>query len=228
MKIAPHKFPGVFTISDERGYQLGTRALVAGQSVYGERTITENDTEYRLWSPRRSKLAAAIQNGLQEFPIQPGSHVLYLGAASGTTVSHVSDIVGPEGCVFAVEFSATVARALFQLAHVRQNVNPIVADARHPTQYLPLLRTPVDVVYQDVAQPDQARILALNMRAASSYGGWGMIAIKARSVSSTTPVTEIYRRETAALESLGLEVVERVMLDPFERDHIMVTVRSTG
>lgn len=51
--------------------------------------------EYRAWNPFRSKLAAAILGGIDQIHIKPGVRVLYLGAASGTTVSHVSDIVGP-------------------------------------------------------------------------------------------------------------------------------------
>lgn len=51
--------------------------------------------EYRVWNPFRSKLGAAILGGVDQIHIKPGAKVLYLGAASGTTVSHVSDIVGP-------------------------------------------------------------------------------------------------------------------------------------
>lgn len=55
----------------------------------------EVKVEYRAWNPFRSKLAAAILGGIDQIHIKPGAKVLYLGAASGTTVSHVSDIVGP-------------------------------------------------------------------------------------------------------------------------------------
>lgn len=79
---------------------LGTRNLVIGESVYGEKRVSiENDdkekVEYRIWNPFRSKLAASILGGLDDIHIKPGSKLLYLGAASGTTVSHCSDIVGP-------------------------------------------------------------------------------------------------------------------------------------
>lgn len=55
----------------------------------------ETKIEYRAWNPFRSKLAAAILGGVDQIHIKPGAKVMYLGAASGTTVSHVSDIVGP-------------------------------------------------------------------------------------------------------------------------------------
>jgi len=102
---------------------LVTKNLKPGESVYGEKRIsiennpnntalsngeglpTETKTEYRVWNPFRSKLAAGILGGLDEIYLRPGAKVLYLGAASGTSVSHVADIVGPSGTVFAVEFS---------------------------------------------------------------------------------------------------------------------------
>lgn len=79
---------------------LATRNLVPGESVYGEKRVSVKnddgtDTEYRVWNPFRSKLAASIMAGVEDTHIKPGSKVLYLGAASGTTVSHVSDLVGP-------------------------------------------------------------------------------------------------------------------------------------
>ena len=87
--------------------------------------------------------------------------MLYLGAASGTSVSHVADVVGPEGAVYAVEFSHRSGRDLIGMARRRTNVVPIVEDARHPMKYRMLVPM-VDVIFADVAQPDQARIVGLN------------------------------------------------------------------
>ena len=227
-KIENHRFPGVFVVKDKERTSLSTKSLVPGQSFYGEKIISSEDGEYRFWATRRSKLAAAIQNGLNEMPIQSGSKVLYLGAASGTTVSHVSDIVGKAGIVHAVEFSPIIARGLLELAESRINIIPIVEDARHPSRYASLVVGPIDVVYQDVAQPDQARILAENLKLFCSYGSWGMVAIKARSIDSASDVRAIYSQEISALENYGLEVVETVDLAPLEKDHMMVIVRGTG
>lgn len=80
----------------------------------------------------------------------PGSKVLYLGAASGTTVSHVSDIVGENGHVYAVEFSKRCGRDLVNLAKKRTNIHPIIEDARKPTRYRMLIDM-VDCVFADVA-----------------------------------------------------------------------------
>ncbi len=130
-----------------------------GESVYNEKRIqvkdrnTEDKIEYRVWNPYRSKIAAAVIGGVSDIYIKPGSKVLYLGAASGTTVSHVSDIIGPSGIVYAVEFSARSGRDLVNMSKKRTNVVPIVGDARKPWEYRILVGM-VDVVFADVAQPD--------------------------------------------------------------------------
>ncbi|KAA6326245.1 MAG: putative rRNA 2'-O-methyltransferase fibrillarin, partial [Streblomastix strix] len=112
--------------------------------------------EYRIWNPYRSKLGAAVIGGVGKIHIEPGTKLLYLGAASGTTVSHCSDIVGPTGIVYAVEFSQRSGRDLLSLAQKRTNIVPIIEDARHPHKYRMLVGM-VDCIFADVAQPDQAR-----------------------------------------------------------------------
>lgn len=122
-------------------------------------------------------MAAAIVGGIENIFIRPGSTLLYLGAASGTTVSHCSDIVGPEGLVYAVEFSHRSGRDLINMAKRRRNVIPIVEDARHPLKYRMLVGM-VDCIFSDVAQPDQARIVALNAKNFLKTGGHAVISIK--------------------------------------------------
>ncbi|MCK5389458.1 MAG: fibrillarin-like rRNA/tRNA 2'-O-methyltransferase [Candidatus Thorarchaeota archaeon] len=226
-KVEPYKFSGVYTITDREQKSISTKSLVPGTSVYGEKLVKEGEDEFRLWSPRRSKLSAAIKRGLTEMPIQPGSKVLYLGAASGTTVSHCSDIVGPNGVIYAVEFSQRTVRDLVQLAAVRPNIIPILDDARHPTRYAPLVSGTIEVVYQDVAQPNQASILYENLKTFCSFGAWGMLAIKARSIDSISSLEEVYSREIAELDNKGLEIVENINLEPLEKDHRFVVCRVT-
>lgn len=225
--VTPHKFPGVYTINDKDRTSLGTESLTPGVSVYGEKMVIHDNKEYRIWSARRSKLSAAIRNGLSEMPIQPGSKILYLGAASGTTVSHCSDIVGAKGMVYAVEFAERTARELIHLAASRSNIVPIVEDARHPTRYTSLVAGPIEVVYQDVAQPNQATILHENIKTFCSFGAWGMLAIKARSIDSASDLDEIYTKEIATLDNLGLQIVDNIDLSPLEKDHRFIVCRVT-
>ncbi|CAL5407849.1 unnamed protein product [Camellia sinensis] len=156
--VEPHRHEGVF-IAKGKEDALCTKNMVPGEAVYNEKRISvqnEDGTkvEYRVWNPFRSKLAAAILGGVDNIWIKPGARVLYLGAASGTTVSHVSDIVGPNGVVYAVEFSHRSGRDLVNMAKKRTNVIPIIEDARHPAKYRMLVGM-VDVIFSDVAQPDQ-------------------------------------------------------------------------
>jgi rRNA 2'-O-methyltransferase fibrillarin len=136
-----------------------TKNFNPGESVYNEKRVSIEDpadkdkkTEYRVWNPYRSKLGAAIVGGVENIFIKPGSKVLYIGAASGTTVSHVSDIVGPDGNVYAVEFSKRVGRDLVNMSKKRTNIVPIIEDARHPKKYRMLIPM-VDTIFADVAQP---------------------------------------------------------------------------
>ncbi|KAG0561059.1 hypothetical protein KC19_9G034000 [Ceratodon purpureus] len=223
--IEPHRFEGVF-VAKAKSDLLVTKNLVPGDSVYGEKRISiENDegskTEYREWNPFRSKLAAAVLGGVDNIWMQPGAHVLYLGAASGTSVSHVSDLVGPSGVVYAVEFSLRSGRDLVNLAKKRTNVIPIIEDARHPLKYR-LLVGMVDTIFVDVAQPDQARILALNAHHFLKSGGHFVISIKASCIDSTAPAEAVFAAEVKKLQQQQLKPREQITLEPFERDHACV------
>jgi len=205
---------------------LVTKNMVPGESVYGEKRVAVEEAdgvkvEYRVWNPFRSKIAAAIMGGVENIWIKPGSKVLYLGAASGTTVSHVADIVGPTGCVYAVEFSARSGRDLINMAQKRTNVIPIVEDARYPNKYRMLVGM-VDVLFADVAQPDQARILALNAHHFLKTGGHFVISIKANCIDSTIPAEHVFASEVKKLQAEQLKPKEQITLAPYERDHAVV------
>merc|ERR1719223_932937 len=222
--IEPHRHEGVF-ISKGKEDALCTKNMVLGESVYGEKRIaTENDTvklEYRVWNPFRSKLAAAVLGGVDKIHMPPGSKVLYLGAASGTSVSHVSDIVGPEGMVYAVEFSHRSGRDLLNVAKKRTNVVPIIEDARHPHKYRMLVPM-VDCIFSDVAQPDQGRIVALNAQYFLKNGGNFVISIKANCIDSTAEPEAVFAGEVKKMQAEKLKPQEQVTLEPYERDHAVV------
>jgi len=204
--------------------------MTPGHSVYGEKRISigttnaegeEEKVEYRVWNPFRSKLAAGILGGLDDIHIRPGSKVLYLGAASGSSVSHVSDIVGPEGVVYAVEFSHRSGRDLIGMAKLRTNTIPIVEDARHPQKYRMLVQM-VDVIFADVAQPDQARIIALNAHHFLKNGGAIVISITANCIDSTAPAAQVFASEVNIMRKEGIKPKEQLTLEPYERDHAIV------
>ena len=189
--------------------------MVIENSAKGEDgNPTTTKVEYRIWNPFRSKLAAGILGGLETIFMKPGSKVLYLGAASGTSVSHVSDIVGPTGQVFAVEFSHRSGRDLINMATRRTNVIPIVEDARHPLKYRMLLPM-VDVIFADVAQPDQARIVAINAKMYLKQGGGMLISIKANCIDSTQPAEKVFASEVQKLREEKFKPTEQLTLGTF-------------
>lgn len=166
-------------------------------------------------------VAAAILGGVDDIWIRPGSKVLYIGAAAGTSVSHVSDIVGPKGAVYAVEFSHRPGRDLLGVAKLRTNVIPIIEDARHPLKYRMLIGM-VDTIFADVAQPDQARIVALNAHYFLKNGGHAVLSIKASCIDSTASPEAVFRREVSKLQSENFRPLEQMTLEPFERDHCIL------
>jgi rRNA 2'-O-methyltransferase fibrillarin len=174
-----------------------------------------------VWNPFRSKLAAAITGGIENTWMGPGTKVLYLGAASGTTVSHVSDVVGPTGTVYAVEFSHRSGRDLLNVAKKRPNIVPIIEDARHPHKYRMLVPM-VDVIFADVAQPDQARIVSINAQHYLRVGGHFLISIKANCIDSTAPAEAVFAAEVKKLQQDGFKPQEQITLEPYERDHAVV------
>lgn len=222
--IERHRHEGVF-IAKGKDDALVTKNMDPGFSVYGEKRIAveENDTkiEYRVWNPFRSKLAASIVGGIENIHIAPGKKLLYLGAASGTTVSHCSDIVGENGCVYAVEFSHRPGRELINMAKKRTNVIPIVEDARYPLKYRMLVPM-VDVIFADVAQPDQARIVGHNARYFLKNGGHFVISIKANCIDSTVAAEAVFASEIDKLKGMNFQPKEYVTLEPYERDHATV------
>jgi len=167
-------------------------------------------------------LAAAILKGLSEVPIKPGSKVLYLGAASGTTVSHVSDIVGEGGRVYCIEFAQRSFRDLVNtVCQNRPNTTPVFEDARFPVRYRSIVPE-VDTVYSDIAQPDQARIIADNLDMFLCGSGDFLLCVKARSIDVTREPQQIFMEEARVLEVRGYKVAKILPLDPYEMDHCMI------
>eukprot|EP01118_Nematostelium_gracile_P005918 TRINITY_DN1888_c0_g2_i1.p1 TRINITY_DN1888_c0_g2~~TRINITY_DN1888_c0_g2_i1.p1 ORF type:complete len:306 (-),score=102.10 TRINITY_DN1888_c0_g2_i1:728-1645(-) len=222
--VEKHRHEGVFVAHGKESALL-TKNLVPGESVYGEKRIAVEEptgkVEYRVWNPFRSKIAAAILGGIENIWIKPGSKVLYLGAASGTSVSHVSDVVGPTGVVYAVEFSHRSGRDLINVAKKRTNVIPIIEDARHPQKYRMLVGM-VDTLFADVAQPDQARIFALNAQYFLKNGGKFVMSIKANCIDSTASAEVVFAREVKKLQEENFKPSEQITLEPYERDHAVV------
>ncbi len=211
-------------VTIDREERLCTRNLVKGIQVYGERLVNIDGVEYRVWDPFRSKLAAAIIKGLSHLPIDEDSKVLYLGASTGTTVSHISDLAC-NGVVYAVEHAPRVARELIErVAKHRSNVIPIVEDARSYDSYYGIVGK-VDLLYCDIAQQDQTDIAVANAKAYLKHGGYLMLVVKARSIDVTKEPESIVKAEVSKLKYNGFSIEQLVYLEPFDKDHALVLAR---
>ncbi|MCW4005902.1 MAG: fibrillarin-like rRNA/tRNA 2'-O-methyltransferase [Candidatus Bathyarchaeota archaeon] len=228
IRVKPHpQFTEIYQATLEDGaHRLATRNLAKGRTVYGERIIRYDGVEYRLWDAFRSKLAGAILKKLEIVPIKPNHQVLYLGAASGTTPSHISDIVGETGHVYCVEFAQRSLRDLVtNVIPYRLNMSPFLADARMPQKYAMFLPGKVDEIYCDIAQPEQAKVLADNADVLLKPEGWVMLAVKSQSIDVTKPPAEVYQQEAKVLRKRGFKVEQVIELDPYDKAHAMIVAQ---
>ncbi|MCK5234407.1 MAG: fibrillarin-like rRNA/tRNA 2'-O-methyltransferase [Candidatus Aenigmarchaeota archaeon] len=205
------------------GKDFATLSMVPRTKVYDEKTINKGKDEYRIWDPKKSKLGAALRMGLKETGIFEGAKVLYLGIASGTTASHISDIVGPSGVIYGVEFSARSIRDLLPVSKKRKNIMPVLVDARLPQSFAPRIEN-VHILYQDIAQKDQSEIFIRNAEVFLKKGGIAMIAIKARSIDVTENPKKIFAQEKQKL-SKRFNIIQQVYLGHFEKDHAFFLCR---
>lgn len=218
-KIQQSKIFEVYESQEGRRKQLYTQNLVAGKIVYGEKLVVQDNLEYREWDPFKSKLAASILKGSPNICIRKNDAVLYLGSASGTTVSHVSDIIGEEGFIFAVDIAPRVMQDLIFLCYERKNIAPILADANKPDELKQRISA-VDVIYQDVAQKNQIEIFLKNVKMFLKNDGYALLALKARSIDVTKQPKAIFSQVKTILEK-NLTIIDYRELEPFQKDHCM-------
>jgi fibrillarin-like pre-rRNA processing protein len=205
-----------------QGNRIYTKNLIKG-SVYGEEIINVENIEYRFFDPFRSKFAAAILKGLKS-PLKEDSTMLYLGAASGTTISHMSDILS-KGFIYGVEFSKRVASQLYLVARNRNNLAIILKDANNPKDYSAFLPH-VDFLYEDIAQRNQYDIFLKNALIFLKRNGFGMICIKTRSIDVTKKPKEIFENIKEKLKNDDFEILQSLNLEPFQKDHYFILAKK--
>ena len=219
-KIRPHK---IFEIYQD-GKRIYTKSLFPGKIHFDENTISENGIEYREFDPRRSKLAAMIMKGCANAGIRKNDVILYLGISHGYTASFISDIIGPEGLIFGIDPAPRVMRDLVFLSQIRTNIVPLLADANHPEEYVNRI-SQADIVYQDVAQRNQEDIFIRNCKLFLKPGGYGLLAVKAKSINIKKKPKQIFEEIRRKLEQ-EFTVIDYKILEPFEKDHCMIIIKK--
>ena len=220
MKIKPHKFKGVFTLDNN----LATINLVPGFKSSNETLVKIKDIEYRIWDSYTSKPSAAIIKGIRNFPIKKGMKILYLGLAEGKTASFFSDIVDKEGTIFGVEISERSLRDSIFMCEKRGNIIPILGDARKPEIYENIFLEKVDLIYEDVASPDQVQILIRNSEKFLKHHAFTIITIKSQSIDSVKSPEEVYENCLNEFKK-HFEIIDKVELDPYQKNHLFLVMK---
>ena len=216
------KIKGIFEIH-KRKKSLYTINLTPKKTVYREKTIIEKGIEYREWDPNRSKLAAAILKDIKNIKINENDTILYLGCSTGTTVSHVSDIVREKGKIFAVDIAPRVMREMVFLAEERKNIIPLLVDANKPEKILPYI-TGIDFIYQDIAQKNQVKIFLKNLIFLKE-GGQAFLCIKARSIDTTRKPASIFNEIKEQLRN-KVKLLDFKTLEPYQKDHCIFLIQK--
>jgi fibrillarin-like pre-rRNA processing protein len=219
IKLKPYRFQNIYLIDNK----LCTKNSVPGNQIYGETLFSIKGVEFREWSPHRSKLAALIMKGCENLPIKPGCQILYLGAANGTTASHISDII-EHGQMHCIEFSVRSFKDLLKISNSRKNILPILEDAFHPERYKQFVGK-VDIVYQDISQREQIRAFTINVNNFLKPGGFGIFMVKSRSIDITKSPSYIFKKVFLELKNEGYEILEQIELNPYSKDHMGIILR---
>jgi len=222
--VKESRFKGVYERSGYRGRVFLTKSICPGKVVYDEKIIRQGNDEFREWNPQKSKLCAALMKDVSQIGIMPGKSVLYLGCSTGTTCSHVSDIIGRDGFLFGTDIAPRMMREFVFLCEDRENMAPIMADANHPEEYKELVPK-VDIVFQDIAQRDQVNIFLKNCNMYLKEDGFGLLALKARSIDVTADPRSIFQKVRQDLEA-NVKVVDYRELAPFEKDHCFFVIKK--
>ncbi|MBS3137219.1 fibrillarin-like rRNA/tRNA 2'-O-methyltransferase [Candidatus Woesearchaeota archaeon] len=221
--ITSSQYQGVFVEKKGVKSSFYTKNLLPGRKVYDERLVRLNGAEYREWNPKKSKIGAALAKNIVKCPIKEGDCVLYLGCASGTTASHISDIIGVYGFLFGIDFAYRVMRDFLFLCDERKNMVPILADCGHPELYEKRIFL-CDVIIQDIAQKNQLQIFLQNLRFLKK-GGFGFLVIKARSIDVVKNPKKIFEEIRVELQK-HVKIIDYRTLDPFEIDHCIFLIEK--
>ena len=223
MEIIKTNVNNLFWIKIENKKILATKNMIPGIAYYKEKLYKISGVEYREWIPFKSKLAAAILKGLEISFFNDVKKILYLGVSTGTTASHISDIISDQGIIYGVEMAPRVMLEFInRMLRNRENIIPLFFDARLPSLYSDIVDYPVDLIYCDIAQPDQTRIAIINSKNFLKKNGILLYAIKARSIDASRKPETIYEEECDELEKEKFKIIDIIDLKTYEKDHAFV------
>ena len=191
------------------------------KKIFDERIVKKNKNEYKIWMPYKSKLAAAIYNGLEIFPIKKDSILLYLGSEIESTASFLSDIVGENGLIYCIqEKDQSEIRNMKELADKRTNVIPLIYEIRHPKEYSSLEAKTVDIIYADIKDKNLLEILLENCKIYLRKKGFLIFVIP------TSDLIELDNGNNNLGRKInGLEIIQIINLNSYHKKHSIIIAR---
>ena len=191
---------------------------------YDESILIYEDNFYREWNPYKSKISASIKKNLKEIPICGESIILYLDSSSGTTVSHISDVL-KKGKIFAVDSSKEMMKKFMKLVYNRKNIFPVLESARNYKKYDIPSNTNIDLIIQDVACVDQVDILINNSDYYLKSGGKVLMSIKTQSIDSIKKPGVVIEEQKEILKC-KFKILQTLNLEPFEKNHWLLLMEK--
>ena len=185
---------------------------------YKEYRVLWGGKEYRYWNPHRSKWGIHITRKELRDLLKPDVSILYLGAATGSSISHLSEVI-PEGTIYAVEFSPSSFRRLRFLGKKREQVFPLLFDASKPESYQDLV-PPVDFLYMDISQANQVEIFQKNVERFLKEKGTGLFVLKERSISVSKEPSDIQKAVEKQMDEANMDILQKYELLPYDKDHM--------
>ena len=217
----------IFWVTVRNEKKLATLSNVSTNQDYEENLVEMNGKQYSIWNPYMSKLAAAIINGIEIFPILKKTKILYVDPATEKTVKHISDIVGINGKIFVVRnIIKNSKNFLEQIAKNRSNIFTIIPDKTNPARLTGMTET-VDVIYIDIAEHNQTEIAIQNCKNHLRIGGFLMLIVPTKNIDFTSNPSKKNQEERKKLQT-SFDIIQEINLTDFFKEYSMVIAKYLG
>ena len=221
------KEDAIFWVTVRNEKKLATLSNMSTNQDYKENLVQTNGKRYSIWNPYMSKLAAAIINGMEIFPILKKTKILYLDPTTEKTVKHISNIVGINGKIFVVrDVMKNSKNFLEQIVKNRSNIFTIVPDKTNPARLTGMTET-VDVIYIDIAEHNQTEIAIQNCKNHLRIGGFLMLIVPTKNIDFTSNPSKKNQEERKKLQT-SFDIIQEINLTDFFKEYSMVIAKYLG
>ena len=221
------KEDAIFWVTVRNEKKLATLSNMSTNQDYKENLVQTNGKRYSIWNPYMSKLAAAIINGMEIFPILKKTKILYLDPTTEKTVKHISNIVGINGKIFVVrDVMKNSKNFLEQIVKNRSNIFTIIPDKTNPARLTGMTEM-VDVIYIDIAEHNQTEIAIQNCKNHLRIGGFLMLIVPTKNIDIANNPSKKNQEERKKLQT-SFDIIQEINLMDFFKEYSMVIAKYLG